>query len=296
MKRKVTNIYGIPEPIVEAIINDPYDSGPGTDYSITTLIKPPRMLALEKQHEPTVDASDLLYTLQGQIMHLILERAGNALAAEGYVVEKRFYKTYAVNGRIFKVSAQVDLFDPVSATVTDYKYSSVYSAKDIKPEHLFQVSAQAELLREKGFQVEHGKIVILLRDWKKSQAAIGKHPDHSIVTQNLTLLSSSTINDWIVERIKLHEAAKTVLPECSQDERWQADPSYAVMKEGGKRAQRVCSTKQEAEFLVKNGANLHIVERPSVPTRCADWCPVREFCEQGQRLLKQGEDNNGKDE
>jgi hypothetical protein len=101
---KYTNEYNLPEPIVMAVINDPYDSG-DSDITATTLIKPPQMVYLEKKHKDAiiVDVSARLWALYGQSVHGIAERAaqGNCL------VEERFYAT--VNG--WKISAQIDLLE-----------------------------------------------------------------------------------------------------------------------------------------------------------------------------------------
>jgi hypothetical protein len=75
--KKLSNRLNLPEPLVRAIANDSYNSGT-SDFTATGLIKPSQMIALEKKHanEITEDASDLIYSLQGQSIHTILERAG----------------------------------------------------------------------------------------------------------------------------------------------------------------------------------------------------------------------------
>ena len=46
---KITNELGLPEALVAAVRNDPYDAGT-CDISVTKLISPPRMVALEAEH------------------------------------------------------------------------------------------------------------------------------------------------------------------------------------------------------------------------------------------------------
>lgn len=293
MKLKLTNRLGLPQPIVEAMQNDSYDAG-DSDYTATSLMQPPRMAQLRREHEIKEDAADRVYTLQGQIMHLILERAGTALKAEGYIVEKRFKTTYSVGSRIFKFSAQVDLFDPVSGTISDYKYTGVASAsKGLKEEYRFQLNAQAELLRRSGLQVDKAEVILFFRDWHASRAVTDpSYPQSPTMKQEVPLLSSGQVDDWIRERIVLHEAAKTELPQCTDAERWQTPSQYAVIKNGAKRATRVFDTLLEADkflTLTVGDKDYKIVERSGKSVRCLSWCPVRETCEQATKYRPQVE-------
>jgi hypothetical protein len=284
MRVRLTNRLGLPEPIVEAVANDPYSSG-DSDYTATSLLQPPKAAALLKQYQPTEDAADRLYALQGQIIHLLLERAGKALACQGYVVEKRFKTTYAVGGRIFRVSAQVDLFDPVKAVISDYKYTSVGSLKyGLKEDHRLQLNLQAELIRREGFKVDSAEVVLLLRDWSAERDYEG-YPKEPVVKVKVPLMSSEEINAWVVERIKAHEAAKVTLPLCTASERW-SRPTFAVMKDASdKKAVRVFDTRSEAEsYIAAKGSPFVIVERPGKSIRCLRYCPVRDICSQAKEF------------
>lgn len=289
MKRKLTNRLGLPEPIVEAIRNDPYDSG-DSDYTATSLLQPPRMAQLVRTDEITEDAADRIYTLQGQLMHLILERAGTRLAEEGFIVEKRFKTTFAFGSRIFKVSAQVDLFDPAQACISDYKYTSVSAAnRGLKQEHLLQLNLQAELLRRAGFQVEKAEVILFFRDWHATRAAeVPSYPQSPTMRQEVPLMSPEEINKWVLERIELHERARVTLPQCTDEERW-ATKTYAVMRTGAKRATRVFDTKVEcANYLLSvDPKELTVIERPGKSVRCLHWCPVRATCEQAKQYRPQ---------
>lgn len=87
MGSRITNKLGLPEAIVEAVKNDPYDPG-HADISATGLISPPRKRALERTHRNDMeeDASDRIWALIGQSVHTILERAEPSA-----IVEKRLY-------------------------------------------------------------------------------------------------------------------------------------------------------------------------------------------------------------
>ena len=73
---KITNNHNLPQSVVSAVSNDPYDRG-GSDYTCTELISPVRQVMLRHRHgdEITEDASDRVWSLLGQAVHHILERA-----------------------------------------------------------------------------------------------------------------------------------------------------------------------------------------------------------------------------
>ncbi len=285
MKLKLTNRLELPEAIVKAISNDPYDKG-SSEYTATSLLKPARMAQLMKTAEVIEDAADHLYSLQGQVMHLILERAGDELRAGGYIVEKRFEGTYFNNIRkeASTVSAQIDIFDPKNGVLSDYKYTSVASSKHgLKKEHLLQLSLQADLLRLHGHKVNKAEVILLLRDWSAERTYEG-YPESPVIKQEVPLLGGEEVAKWVLERVKTHEDAKVKLPECTEEERW-ANPTYAVKnKESDVRALRVFDTLQEAEDYVQSkDKSIIIQKREGISRRCLRYCPVRSVCEQAKK-------------
>ncbi len=165
---RITNRRSLPELIVRAIENDPYSRG-DSDVTVTQLVKPPRIVALEKLHadEIEVDASDMVWALFGQTVHIVLERAASRHPAaiyihhlidwlEGIAVgENEFYasaarKAIAMLKRIktkfarrddsyiierrfsanilgWGVSGQADVIHVPTGTLQDYKVTSVWS-------------------------------------------------------------------------------------------------------------------------------------------------------------------------
>ena len=140
---KIENRLSLPAPLVAAITKDPYDSQ-GSDITVTALLKPPRAVALEREHrdEIVIDAADMLWALVGQIGHSILERA----AVEG-MVERRLFAE--ING--WKVSGQADLIPP--DLLIDYKFTTVWSCKNgLKPEWEQQLNALRWLAHRNGIR------------------------------------------------------------------------------------------------------------------------------------------------
>ena len=104
---------------------------------------------------------------------------------------------------------------------------------------------------------------------------------------------------FVIDCIKSHSNAQMdaemgeSLPECTPDQMWEKPTTYAVMKEGNKRATSVHATEEEAQEalkMVKGKAS--IVIRPGERTRCETFCSVNRFCSQYQQYLKEKENGN----
>ena len=83
---KITNRANLPDALVRAVANDPYVGG--GDVSVTTLIGPPQIHYLRHKYENDLeeDAIDRIWSLLGQAVHTILERAEQL-----GLTEKRLY-------------------------------------------------------------------------------------------------------------------------------------------------------------------------------------------------------------
>lgn len=292
MKKVVTNNLGLPLPVVQAIVNDPYNAG-DSDYTVTGLLKAPRAVQLQRTNEIILDAADAVFLLQGKLMHLLLEQAGEDLRKQGcLVLETRFFKTYEVDGKKFKVSAQIDVFDPATGILSDYKYSSVGAAKrGLKEDHRWQLNFQAMLLRERNYVVKEAEIVHFMRDWNVMRQ-YGDYPPSPTVKFSAKLLSTEEVDAWVVSRIRAHEAAKASLPTCTSNERLNS-PTYAVMKTpAAARATRVLDSRDEAQTFItaKGFKDAVIVERPGLDVACLFYCPARAVCDYAASLRKAAEE------
>lgn len=280
MKKIVSNKLGLPIGFLKAVENDPYDSsseGKQSDYTITGLLKPPRAVQLVEKNILTEDAADLLFALQGQVIHSILERAQGDLEQQGFIVEKRYFHSF----NYFTVSAQVDVFDTNTGHLSDYKYTSYGSAKKgLKKDHEAQINFQAFLLRMHGMKVNRADIVILMRDWS-AEKVYKDYPPSPCKLIPVPLWTDEEVVKFITNRIELHEAARKNLPTCSNEERW-STPTYAIVKEGSKRATRVFENEMEAISYIEtnNLVSSTILERPGVSRNCMRYCPARSVCEQ----------------
>jgi hypothetical protein len=271
---KFTNKLGLPQPLVDAVINDPYTKG-DADISVTELLDPPQMRYLKKKHEEeiTEDVADRLYSLYGQVIHGILERAEKTATAERRL-------SIEVSG--WKVGGGMDRFVIKEGLLQDYKFTTAYKVKkESAPEEwVKQLNIYAEILRQNGEKVAKLQIVAILRDWSKLEASRdAEYPQQQVVILDLPLIDQNDVLQYIKEGVKLHqEAAKGNYSECTKEERWAKDDVYAVMKIGQERAVRLCASEEAAELIKKSGQ--YIEKRNGISTRCEHYCPVKNFCKQ----------------
>lgn len=297
---KYTNTHNLPEAMVKALIFDDYDYEKAGDISVTGLIQPVRIRQLTKRHgdEITEDASDLIWRMLGSIGHKIIERGASANTFS----EERL--TTKVHGWV--ITGKVDLMRivkgdagwiPDEYAIEDFKFRSVWAAKDLKPDDERQLNLYAALARHSGFNVTQLRIISVLRDWSKLRASREKdYPQVGVVVREMPLWMPVTQEEFLSQRVLSHQAAEKLadddLPLCTPDERWRKPEIYAVKKKGGKRAVPggLHSTLASAEAWAavqraENGAAHEIEHRPGEDTRCLSYCAVKQFCNYGKSLV-----------
>lgn len=283
---KFTNTQGLPEPLVRAVTNDPYNRGERTDFSVTQLLGPPRIRILRKRHHEQIveDVADRIYALLGQSVHAILERA----EVEGALAEVRLYAE--VDG--MTISGQLDraVFFP-DGLLQDYKLTSIWADPE-KPEWEQQLNLLAFLLRENGRNVSKAQIVAIYRDWSKRRARNDpSYPQHQARPIDVPLWPHEKALEFLRERIRIHVEAEWSLPECTPDERWYRGEQWALMKHGNKKATALFEFKDIAEKALadkqekaKKGEAYRLEYRPGINVRCSDFCPVADFCDFAKTL------------
>lgn len=295
---KYRNDLNLPAPLFAAVINDPYSRG-DADISVTQLISPPRVVALEAQHAMEIeeDASDRIFSLMGQAIHVILERA-NAVG----IAEKRLFTE--VEG--WKVSGAFDHLDLQDGTLRDYKVASVWEyIFGLRPEREQQLNLLAHLARLQGYRVNRLEAVMIFRDWSKTEARRrpegDAYPRKQVATVELPVWPAEIPGEFLRDRVRAHQRAQQkLLPECTDEERWAKPTTYALKKEGRKSAIRVLPSWEEVElwaldakFARQSMDRLSVIlekgysieERPGENVRCASYCAALPFCSQGQALV-----------
>lgn len=276
---KYTNKMRLPDPIVDAIINDDYDNG-GT-YSATTLLKSPKEIILSERHSEEIeeDVSDLAYSLLGTSVHYILEKSK---LGEYDVAEERLHYNIGED----TISGKFDLYNMDTQMLSDYKVTSVSTyARGNFEKYRFQLLFYAFLLRKNGFGCKGGRIYQMFRDWQRERAR--QDPTYpqkfvNIIEFHFTERDYDWIYREIVEKLTAINICKNLddddIPICSKENRWAVGDKYAVMKDGNKRASKVFSTREDAENWIADSAGYSIVERPAVSIKCKNYCVCKKFC------------------
>lgn len=269
---QITNVHGLPQSIVAAVTNDPYTGG--GDLSATKLIDAPQVVQLSRQHHDqiVVDVSERVWSLLGQAVHTILERAG--LRQEGMIAEQRLFAE--VMG--WSISGQFDVMDLESKKISDYKVTTVYKAKG-NDKWVQQLNILRWLAHQNGYEVNRLEIIGIFRDWRKTEAERNEdYPKAAIQCLDIPVWDLQDTQDYIEERVGLHQAARKGHPiRCTDEERWYSGTKYAVIKPGNSRALKVYDAPPEDASVP---AGYVVEERPGEYKRCAHYCDVSPFCTQ----------------
>jgi len=283
--RRLTNAKGWPKAYAAAVEFDDHVSK-GSDWSVTTLIRPPQMVALERLHADVLveDVDDRTWLLFGTAVHVVLERAGLGLDDPSIKIEQR-YETLIAGKRI---AAKPDVFNDKPYVIDDYKLTSTYSIKNGEPkdEWVEQINLTAAVLRREGETVKGGRIFAILRDFSPARAKHNEDlPQQDKVLVDVPMWKHQFADDYLHHRVYLHEQAKVGIVEpCSDEERWAKPATWAVKKPGQRKAVKLCKTLDEAKDLLKEGRGKTIEERKATYPRCEKYCRVAQFCDQWREV------------
>lgn len=279
---KLTNKLDLPQPIVDAVRNDGYTKG-DANISVTGLLKPPKAVVLESRHDADIeeDVSERIWSLLGQAIHTILERANRVAIAE---------RRLSIEVEGWTVSGGMDLYDD-NGILTDYKTTSVWKlVKGDVEDWEKQLNLYAVILRSHGHKVGKLQVVAILRDWSKRDAESDpSYPQAQVVNVPIRLWAAEDAERYMRDRVILHKQSLLTgdLPDCTDKERWVRGEVWAVKKVGNKKAMSggVFTVKAEAEAFVGFDKDKLIEHRPGVSTRCANYCSALPWCKQGQATL-----------
>jgi hypothetical protein len=228
--------------------------------------------------------------------------------AEDIIVEVRNY--IEINGWVLsgqfdrlKVLERDDDGNITKAKLSDYKQVTTFAYKnpsDIEKWTRQQNIYRYMLMKLYGIEVVELEILMVFRDWSKSQSKIkgAAYPRTWGDSVILPLIPYEEIEAYLEQRIKLHQTASQLSEEefeakvkCSKKDVWLRDESYAVKKEGGSRAVTggVFAALKDAEnFISQNQSavkeKLVIEHRAGIPVRCVEYCAVSKWCKQYQAV------------
>ena len=290
---KITNKHGVPETLV-SLANKQYYSKGKANYSVTEIISPPRIQRLRMRHndEMEQDVADMLWQLLGSALHVVAERGEHP----DYITEERL--NASVDGIILSGAIDIQKVTPQGIIITDYKFTSAWALRQDKFEWEAQQNIYAWLVNKvKEKPVVGVQICALIRDWSRREASVKPdYPQAPIQVIDLPQWDLERTEAYIKERITLHMDSKVQddwgedLPLCSAEERWVRGDAWAVMREGKKRASKVCETEEEAKedmASIPEKEKPYIEKRAGEAIRCTgDFCGVSKWCNQYQESLK----------
>ena len=277
----ITNKYNLPPPFYYALQWDDYTKG-DSDISVSTLIDSPMIAYLRAKYRDQIqrDVSDYSYILDGKAEDVVIE---NTEGPEILHRQRRLFAT--VDG--VKISGMFDVLyqDWDGATVLgDLKRTSVWSIlyKDNKKWEA-QLNLYHWLGVESGFFEDHGikidrlAIHASIRDWVRSKRNEDNYPPSPFAVLDIDLWTHDFGTFYVKQQLKLHNSSPR---ECSDEDRWKSEDTWAVKKKGQKRAVRVLNSEHDAMRYLEHEhpKNLFIEHRPGGYRRCEDYCEVSSFC------------------
>ncbi len=276
---KITNKLSLPQPFVSAVSRD-YEYK-DKRYSVTSMLKGSREILLTRRHfnEISQDVADSIWLILGTAVHRVLE---DSQEAQDELKETKVHYEFP-NG--YTLSGQQDLYSESLKRITDYKTGSVWKVifgdwEDYRKQCLYY----SLLFRKIGFECDNADIVMILKDWSKTDAKTKQdYPEYPVYIKHFDFTESDfeeaekEILAKFDELDKLQTVADSDLPVCSEKDRWAKAPTYAVMKKGAKRALKLCESEEEANEVLKTKGDF-IEFRPGVDTKCVDYCSCCEYC------------------
>jgi hypothetical protein len=281
---KLTNKYNLPQTFVNVLNRPTYTKGKA-HLSATEIINSPRIVQLKKIHWDDLeeDVSDKVWAIFGTAIHAVLELGKD----EHHIIEQRLHAN--VDG--WDISGAIDLqrVEDDGIIVADYKTTGAWAVMNEKSDWEQQLNIYAWLVEKvKKVPVKKVEIIAIIRDWNRRDAQTREgYPEAPIKIIDVPLWSFEKRESFIKERIHLHSNAlfatetSETLPECSPSEMWEKPAFWAVRKIGNKRATAVFDTEDKALAKIEEmGKGYEIEYRPGERTRCANFCQVRDFCNQ----------------
>ena len=284
---KVTNVHNVPQPLVTLAEGKYYSKGK-SDYSVTELMSPPRVQRLRSQKDDEIvqDVSEMLWPLLGSALHVVMERGETS----GWRSEERLFTE--VDGAV--ISGAIDLQEdtPDGVGIVDYKFTSAWAVMNDKIEWEQQLNVYKWLVeRVKSKPVKSLRICALIRDFSRHDVNREGYPKAPIHMVEIPMWDAVKAEAYVRERLEMHRHSKMAadfdeqLPECSPEERWMSETTYAVKREGRKTAIRVFKTIDEANELAAKEKG-YVETRLGEPKRCTgNYCGVAQWCDQYQAEL-----------
>jgi hypothetical protein len=284
---KFSHLDTLPKVIQRAIIEDDYDRGPMTDISVTELIDSPRIFALKRLYKEYIveDARNQIHSIIGRAVHKYLQ--GYARGTD--VAEQRLYAT--IDGIVLSGSMDIQEESDGGITISDYKTWKVDKLKYPHDDLEKQLNAYAYLAEANGKKVTGLKGIIILKDWSMAKAKSGLfYPQSPVEIIQVPLKGVSETDEWIRKRIstfrKYVEQLQSPTDRCTESERWGSDDK--LLFKAGKAPIQESDDLEETSTHEVNIQKLQLGATLKVgyDRRCAEYCPVADYCDQYKEILR----------
>ena len=278
------------------------------DYSVTSLITPPRIVRLQKRYADQVelDPSAMIAGMTGTAVHEYAEKYLqmwiDKTGYKDYVMEEELKVTAdnrLISGR-YDIRDGKDLWD-----IKNVKSWKLIFDPDLKEFHEQQNLYNYLIYKDKGIELDSLNLLVFYKDWVAGSALRDKlYPQSQVVEYELEMWPMAKTEQFLHERVQLHKSHEDTpdeeLPLCSREERWERHQGgstvhYAIMKNPkAKRATRVLKTGDlDDAVAMANGMkgmtrDSFIEVRYAKPKRCVDWCGIREHCNFYKAWSKKG--------
>ena len=279
----------------------------GSDYSVTQLIRPPRIVQLEQRHMKYFDAlpftEDMLVkqlkSFKGTAIHSWFERMLwkyiNSNPNSGYMQEKRIWDRICDR----KISGKFDCYR--NGALYDWKTTSVWKRIFGQfDDYEQQLNLYAYLLGTCGTVVTTLFIIAWYMDWDKFKRFQKDYPPNEIEQIHISnLWTPENQKGYLFELIEGQKRNETLADDqldlCKPEDMWEKDTQYAVSYPGANRAVRVKNTMAEAQKHIEDArasskkisadkkaemATWYVETRGGDRTRCTEYCKACPFCNQ----------------
>lgn len=271
----------------------------GNDYSVTDLLKPPRVCQLLKRHAKEIDAMPIteeeiqkaMKAFMGTALHSAFERSlsqyANRYPKMDLLVERKLWDK--VLGR--RIVGKFDVY--LNGALYDFKSTSAWKWVYRQwQEYEDQLNIYAWLLGLSGVEVNVLNVIFWFTDWDKNN----KKPDYpqSMIEQATmkNLWPKKKQLKFVEALVKKHIDAENLpddyLPLCTLEEQWEQELKFAVILPGTPKAKRLLDTEEEAKkYIEEHELHTCIIERRGGRlTRCEDYCKANIFCSQWKEAHK----------
>jgi len=282
-------------PVVDAFREyTTFYSNMGADYSVTDLLKPPKIMHLMRRHRhelPPQEPESIVDSFIGSGVHNLFEfslRKARVKRPDGrdYIVEQRLWDKFLerkVTGK-FDVWCDEILYD-FKVTKT-WKY--IFGDFEDYEKQLNLYSFMASLI---GIETRELYIIALFKDFQKGKTFDKGYPKEQILLLPIKHWTRAVQEKFLLTRLQSMIDAESVsdeeLPDCTDRDRWLKDEKWAVMEPGKTRATRLLDSEAKVDSYLawrkKTGKELtdySVDHRPGSYMRCESYCPVRQWCTQ----------------